>query len=132
MAAIDPGIGIVERFGANNTDAGLVATLASLLNNRRAPGDVENAYAMSGALLADLPPELRSKLHQLTYEYTCALVQTKPYQKAFDAVDTINPPTARDAAECKELRIEVLQNLRNALGSTTRMMNGTDSVLDTE
>ena len=46
MGALEPGIEIVEQFGASNVEPGLVATLPSLLMQRRAPGDAERACAL--------------------------------------------------------------------------------------
>jgi len=43
------------------------------------------------------------------------LTTSKQFQKALEVADTINPPSARDAAETKELRLEALSNIRRAL-----------------
>lgn len=115
MGALEPGIEIVDKFGASNVDQGLLATLPNLLMHRDAPGDAERAYVMCAALMSDFPPAMRERRHQITYDYVQALVRTKQFAKAFETCDAINPPTARDAAEARELRFESLANLRACL-----------------
>lgn len=115
MGALEPGIEIVEQFGASNVEPGLVATLPTLLMQRRAPGDAERACALCAALMSDFPPAMRDRRHQMTYDYVGVLTLNKQFAKAFETCDAINPPTARDAAEARELRFEALANLRGAL-----------------
>ena len=93
----------------------MLATLPNLLMHRDAPGDAERAYVMCAALMSDFPPAMRERRHQITYDYVQALVRTKQFAKAFETCDAINPPTARDAAEARELRFESLANLRGCL-----------------
>ena len=115
MGALEPGIEIVEQFGASNVEPGLVATLPTLLMQRRAPGDAERACALCAALMSDFPPAMRDRRHQMTYDYVGVLTLNKQFAKAFETCDAINPPTARDAAEARELRFESLANLRACL-----------------
>ena len=97
MGALEPGIEIVDKFGASNVDPGLLATLPNLLMHRDAPGDAERAYVMCAALMSDFPPAMRERRHQITYDYVQALVRTKQFAKALGdmcvARDTCTPYT---------------------------------------
>lgn len=114
IAALEAGLEVFDRFG-KNADPGLLATLVSLLLQRRAPGDAERACAMSAALLADLPPQMRDRRHQMTYDYVGSLVETKQFAKAFETCDAIKAPTKRTGDEARELRREALLHLKHAL-----------------
>ena len=65
--------------------------------------------------MSDFPPAMRDRRHQMTYDYVGVLTLNKQFAKAFETCDAINPPTARNAAEARELRFESLANLRGCL-----------------